>query len=72
VGLPPISFYQATRHTFASQWVMAGHPIERLSKILGHSSVMVTEIYAHLKPESLNMPDVISFGPRSHDPMEVA
>lgn len=72
VGLPPVSFYQATRHTFASQWVMAGHPIEKLSKILGHSSVMVTEIYAHLKPELLSVPDVISFGPRIDDPTEGA
>jgi integrase len=60
-GLPRMRFYDATRHTYASQWVMAGHSIEKLSKILGHSSVMVTEIYAHLKPEALTVPDVISF-----------
>ena len=63
VGLQPMRFYEATRHTFASHWVMDGHPIERLSKILGHSSVMVTEIYAHLKPSSLAMPDVVSLEP---------
>jgi integrase len=67
-GLAPILFYRATRHTFASHWVKAGHPIERLSKILGHSSVMVTEIYAHLKPESLTVPDVFSLDLRVEDP----
>jgi integrase len=67
-GLPYMKFYWCTRHTFASQWVMAGHSIEKLSKMLGHSSIIVTEVYAHLKPESLNIPDVISFGQRSSDP----
>jgi integrase len=64
-GLPRLTWYQATRHTFASQWVIAGQPIERLSKLLGHSSVVITEVYAHLKPENLNVPDVISFGAQS-------
>jgi integrase len=73
-AVAPILFYRATRHTFASQWVMAGHSIEKLSKILGHSSVLVTEHYAHLKPESLSVPDLFSIGPdhRSINPMTVA
>jgi len=50
-GLPMITWYQATRHTFASQWVLAGGSIEKLSTILGHSSVKVTERYAHLRPD---------------------
>jgi integrase len=50
-GLPNITWYCATRHTFASQWVLAGNPIESLSKVMGHSSVVVTERYAHLKPD---------------------
>lgn len=29
----------------------AGNPIEQLSKVMGHSSVVVTERYAHLKPD---------------------
>ena len=49
--LPKMTWYQATRHTFASQFVMAGGSMEKLSKILGHSSVVVTERYAHLRPE---------------------
>lgn len=36
---------------FASHWMMNGGCIFRLSKILGHSSVKITEkVYAHLAP----------------------
>lgn len=39
------------RHTFASHWMMDGGCIFKLSKILGHHSVKVTEqVYAHLSP----------------------
>jgi integrase len=46
-----LGWYEATRHTFASQWVMGGGSIEVLKEILGHHSVVVTERYAHLKPD---------------------
>jgi len=46
-----LGWYEATRHTFASQWVMAGRSIEELKEILGHYSVVMTERYAHLKPD---------------------
>lgn len=36
------------RHTFASALARAGVDIYRISKLLGHSSVKTTEIYAHL------------------------
>jgi len=39
------------RHTFSSYWMMSGGDIYKLSKILGHSSVKVTERYAHLSPD---------------------
>ncbi|MBI3180921.1 MAG: tyrosine-type recombinase/integrase [Myxococcales bacterium] len=42
---------EATRHTFASQWVLAGGSIEKLKEILGHYSVVVTERYTHLRPD---------------------
>lgn len=39
----------ALRHTFGTRWLQAGGDIYKLSKILGHSSVGVTEAhYAHL------------------------
>lgn len=37
--LPRITWYQATRHTFASQFVPGGGGIELLSKIMGHASI---------------------------------
>jgi hypothetical protein len=43
--------YVATRHTFASHWVLAGGTIEKLKEILGHYSVVVTERYTHLRPD---------------------
>lgn len=50
-GLPHLTWYQGTRHTFASHWVLGGGSIEKLAKVLGHSSVLVTGRYAHLKPD---------------------
>ncbi len=44
------AWYAATRHTFASHWAMAGRPLRELQKILGHSSIAITERYAHLVP----------------------
>ncbi|MFO7889897.1 MAG: tyrosine-type recombinase/integrase [bacterium] len=41
------------RHTFASHLVMAGVNLLTVSKLLGHSSVKVTEVYAHLIPDHL-------------------
>ena len=49
-GLPRLTWYQATRHTFASQWAMAGGGIAQLAMILGHSHTTTSERYAHLRP----------------------
>jgi len=49
-GIKNFRFHD-TRHTFASYLVMAGVDIYRVSKLLGHSSVRVTERYSHLSPE---------------------
>ena len=44
----------ALRHTFGTRWLQAGGDIYKLSKILGHSSVAVTEAhYAHLLKDDL-------------------
>lgn len=48
--LPEMRWYEATRHTFASQWVLNGGSLETLREMMGHSSVTVTERYAHLIP----------------------
>jgi len=52
-GLPQALRFHDLRHTFASHWVLDGGDIFRLSKILGHSSVTITQkVYAHLAPEA--------------------
>ena len=38
------------RHSFASRYVQMGGDIYKLSRILGHSSVVTTQRYAHLTP----------------------
>jgi len=59
--LPVVTWYQATRHTFASQWVLSDGSIEKLASILGHSSTWVTERYAHLRPDLFKPRDLAMF-----------
>ncbi len=49
-GLERIRFHDL-RHTFASHWMTAGGDIYRLQRILGHSTIVMTERYAHLSPD---------------------
>lgn len=44
-----LGWYEATRHSFASHWVLGGGSIEKLKELLGHYSVVMTERYAHLR-----------------------
>ncbi len=46
--LPAMTWYEAGRHTYGALWVIRGLDVYQLSKTLGHSSVKVTESYAHL------------------------
>ncbi len=52
-GLPDALRIHDLRHSFASLFLLDGGDIFKLSKILGHSSVTITEkTYAHLRPDA--------------------
>ena len=42
-----------TRHSYASHLVMAGEPLWKVQKLLGHASIKTTERYAHHDPDYL-------------------
>jgi integrase len=53
-----LTWYRATRHTFASHWVLAGGSLATLARILGHASVTITERhYVHLRPDAFSERD---------------
>ncbi len=49
-NLPPLTVYQATRHSFGAQWVKNGGSLVKLAATLGHSNTEVTARYGHLVP----------------------
>jgi len=42
-----LTFYMA-RHTFATEWLENGMPIETISKMMGHTNIRTTQIYAEI------------------------
>jgi integrase len=62
-GIPALTWYQATRHSGASHWVMSGGNLGRLASILGHSTTWVTEHYAHLTPGRFSEEDFERLSP---------
>lgn len=47
----PASPWHALRHTFASHYLMSGGSLLVLQRLLGHTSVAITQIYSHLSDE---------------------
>lgn len=50
-----LRLYDATRHSFASQLINSGVSLISVSRLLGHSSIKMTEKYAHSNIESLRI-----------------
>jgi len=50
-GLPGMTWYQATRHTFSTLWAKEGRSLAVLKKILGHTQFSDTERYVHVEPD---------------------
>jgi integrase len=46
--------FHSLRHTFASWLVQNGAAIYEVQRLMGHSTIAVTEIYAHLQPMQLH------------------
>ncbi len=61
-GVKPLRFHDM-RHTFASNFMMAGGLIYDLQKILGHQTITMTERYSHLSPTHLvGKTEILDFG----------
>ncbi len=50
-----LRLYDATRHSFGSQLFNQNVPLNKVSKLLGHTNTKMTEKYAHHEPESLRL-----------------
>ncbi len=61
ISLPANQLTHILRHTFASQFMMAGRSLLTLNKILGHADIKMTMRYAHLSPDHLE--DAVKFNP---------
>jgi integrase len=46
-----LTWYQATRHTFASHYMMAGGDLAKLQAELGHWDIQTTQRYAKMSPD---------------------
>ena len=51
--IPDLTKVHTLRHTFASHLVMQGVDLPTISKLMGHSDIETTMIYAHLAPDHL-------------------
>jgi len=54
LGLDDRLHFHSLRHTFASWLVQDGVSLYEVQKLLGHSNISVTQVYAHLQPERLH------------------
>ncbi|NIS15703.1 MAG: tyrosine-type recombinase/integrase [Aliifodinibius sp.] len=53
-GIENLTTLHALRHTFASHLIMNGVDLPTVQKLMGHTDIQVTMIYAHLAQDHLN------------------
>lgn len=54
-GIEDLTRVHTLRHTFASHLVMKGVDLPTVMKLMGHSDIQTTMIYAHLAPDHLSV-----------------
>jgi len=54
-GIEGVNLYEATRHSFGSQESNKGESVYMISKMMGHSSVKMTERYTHPDIEKMRV-----------------
>ncbi len=55
------------RHSAATRWVRAGHPLDVVQELLGHKSIESTQVYLHASPEEMRAAVDSVTQPRSED-----
>lgn len=60
-GIEKHLVFHSSRHTFGTLALVKGMPIESVSKILGHTKITTTQIYAKITTEKLEN-DISAFG----------
>ena len=60
-GIEKHLVFHSSRHTFGTLALSKGMPIESVSKILGHTKITTTQIYAKITTEKLEK-DISAFG----------
>lgn len=62
----PVPIFYCARYGYATLALSKGMPIESVSRVLGHTNIVTTQIYAKITTEKLNN-DLTMFGNKIND-----
>lgn len=54
VGITKVVTFHVARHSFATNFLLAGGKAEKLQRLLGHSSLTQTMVYVHIVEQDAN------------------